>query len=89
LLLYILGDHFQQGTEAPPPLQYQGTEASHIMNPPPLERQQSKSVPPPSTNLNPFYDHKTIHPTPSSDTIDSNSRPTSVARKDSNRGTYT
>jgi hypothetical protein len=63
-------------------LAVQGTEASHIMNPPPLERQRSKSVPPPST-----YDHKMIHPTASSDTIDSNSRPTSVARKDSNRGT--
>jgi hypothetical protein len=59
-------------------LAVQGTEASQIMNPPPLERQRSKSVPPPSTNLNPFYDHKMIHPTTSSDTIDSNSRPTSV-----------
>jgi hypothetical protein len=72
-------------------LAVQGTEASQIMNPPPLERQRSKSVPPPSTNLNPFYDHKTILPTASSDTIDSNSRPTSVARNNPtiNRGTYT
>lgn len=92
-------------------LAVQGTEASQIMNPPTLEKQRSKSVPPPFTN--PFHDrpptpHPTtndynddpllfdniIHPTGSYDTIDSSTRPTTIARQDSlsgpiiNRGTY-
>jgi hypothetical protein len=80
-------------------LAVQGTTAEDILNPPPplLERQRSQSVPPPSsTNQNPLHD-PTVHPAASFDTIDSSTRPTSIARQDSSsgstinhgRGTYT
>jgi hypothetical protein len=84
-------------------LAVQGTEASQILNPPPLDSQRSKSDPasfsnpfqgpPTKDNDNPL-DNNTIQPLTSSyDTIDSKTRPTSMARQHSlsspiiNRGT--
>jgi hypothetical protein len=84
-------------------LAVQGTEASQILHPPPLDgRERSKSVP--ASFSNPFQgpttkdnatplENNTIHPTSSYDTIDSKTRPTSMARQHSlsspiiNRGT--
>ena len=69
----------------------QGTDASQVSNQP---QQRCSSVPVPLQQSHPF-DTNTIHPTGSFDgTIDSNTRPTSLARVDSlngpiiNRGTF-
>jgi hypothetical protein len=79
-------------------LAVQGTEASQILNPIPipLEKHRPNSVPAPFTNSlhNDPLLNNTIHPTSSYDTIDSKTRPTSIARQDSlsgsiaNRGTF-
>jgi hypothetical protein len=77
-------------------LAVQGTEASQILNPIPVEKHRPNSVPAPFTNSlhNDPLLNNTIHPTSSYDTIDSKTRPTSIARQDSlsgsitNRGTF-